>query len=525
MKRGNFMLTGKEVINVNVEQIMPNRYQPRDNVDQKKLESLASSIRKHGMIQPIILRQVGNMYEIVVGGRRYEACLLAGFRQVPAIIVNMDDKEMAELTLTENMQRQELSPIEEAKSYRKLQEENNLNIADISKQVGKDESIINNKLKLLSLAPEVQNALLNNLISEGHAKILLKIEDKDKQVEILNKIIKERLPVKDTNTYVSNLNLIDQNIENYPESQIPHNTDTVSLSDLNNENLSIKSALNDLELVDTNSTLFNDNDQIIKEKKEETNMDMNSLNQVAQNNVPNQTQDPMMNQNMNMNTNMNASTDSRFFPSFDEAPANMNVPNNMQAPTQEVPNFNQNFMANTQPAPTNPTPEPNPIPDFGLNMTPPPSPVNNDFNLNTAPSNEQPVNPSPTVPTFDNNIGPVNNFGANQPEQFYQAPINNGPVGPLPNTMSPTGASTMTSPVENPIPDFRVEPSTPAMPNINTPTPESNIPVETPSLVDITPAINNTRTFVTTLESMGFKVLTEESDNGTEYIITIKIQK
>ena len=167
------------------------------------------------------------------------------------------------------MQRQELSPIEEAKSYRKLQEENNLNIADISKQVGKDESIINNKLKLLSLAPEVQNALLNNLISEGHAKILLKIDDKDKQVEILNKIIKERLPVKDTNTYVSNLNLIDQNIKNYPESEIPHNTDTVRLSDLNNENLSIKSALNDLELVDTNSILFNDNDQIIKEKKEE----------------------------------------------------------------------------------------------------------------------------------------------------------------------------------------------------------------------------------------------------------------
>ena len=83
----------------------------------------------------------------------------------------------------------------------------------------------------------------------------------------------------------------------------------------------------------------------------------------------------------------------------------------------------------------------------------------------------------------------------------------------------------MPSPTENPIPDFRVEPSTPAMPNINTPTPEPNIPVETPSLVDITPAINNTRTFITTLESMGFKVLTEESDNSTEYIITIKIQK
>lgn len=523
MKRGNFMLTGKEVINVNVEQIMPNRYQPRDNVDQKKLESLASSIRKHGMIQPIILRQVGNMYEIVVGGRRYEASLLAGFRQVPAIIVNMDDKEMAELTLTENMQRQELSPIEEAKSYRKLQEENNLNIADISKQVGKDESIINNKLKLLSLAPEVQNALLNNLISEGHAKILLKIEDKDKQVEILNKIIKERLPVKDTNTYVSNLNLIDQNIENYPESEIPHNTDTVRLSDLNNENLSIKSALNDLELVDTNSTLFNDNDQIIKEKKEETNMDMNSLNQAAQNNVPNQPQDQIMNQNMNMNANMNASNDSRFFPSFDEAPANMNVPNNMQSPNQEMPNFNQNFMTNTSPTP--PTPEPNPIPNFGLNMAPPTPQVNNGFNPNTAPINEQPSNMPSTVPTFDNNIGPVNNFGTNQQEQYNQAPINNGQIDPLSNTMNPMGANTMTSPTENPIPDFRVEPSTPAMPNINHPTPEPNIPVETPSLVDITPAINNTRTFITTLESMGFKVLTEESDNSTEYIITIKIQK
>lgn len=515
------MLTGKEVINVNVEQIMPNRYQPRDSVDPKKLESLASSIRKHGMIQPIILRQVGNMYEIVVGGRRYEACLLAGFRQVPAIIVNMDDKEMAELTLTENMQRQELSPIEEAKSYRKLQEENNLNVTDISEQVGKDESIINNKLKLLSLAPEVQNALLNNLISEGHAKILLKIEDKDKQVEILNKIIQERLPVKDTNIYVSNLNLIYENAPEYDETEIPHNTDTISLSDLDNENLSIKSALNDLELVDTNSTLFNDNDQIIKEKKEETNMDMNSLNQAAQNNVPNQNQEQLLNQNMNMNTN----NDARFFPSFDEAPVNMNVPNQNQAP--DMTNYNQNYMQTpSQPIPENS--QTNPIPDFGLNINPSQTPMNNDFNLNTPQVGEQQANIPTSVPTFDN-VGPVNNFGINQtpinPAPLNSPAMNNGPINPINNDINYTGPSNINTPQENPIPDFRVEPSTPSMPNINTTPPTPNIPVEVPSLVDITPAINNTRTFITTLESMGFKVLTEENDNGNEYIITIKIQK
>ena len=226
---------------------------------------------------------------------------------------------------------------------------------------------------------------------------------------------------------------------------------------------------------------------------------------------------------MNMNAHMNASNDSRFFPSFDEAPANMNVPNNMQSPNQEMPNFNQNFMTNTPPAP--PTPEPNPSPDFGLNMAPPTPQVNNGFNPNTAPINEQPSNMPSTVPTYDNNIGPVNNFGTNQPQQYNQAPINNGQIDPLSNTINHIGANTMTSPTENPIPDFRVEPSTPAMPNINPPTPEPNISVETPSLVDITPAINNTRTFITTLESMGFKVLTEESDNSTEYIITIKIQK
>lgn len=484
------MLTGKQVIDVNVEQIMPNRYQPRDNIDRQKLESLAASIKKYGMIQPIILRKIGNMYEIVVGGRRFEASLLAGNKQVPAIIVNISDNDMASLTLTENMQRQELSPIEEAKSYKKLQDENSLSISDIAVQTGKSEEIIMNKLKLLTLAPEVQSALINNMISEGHAKLLIKIPSHEKQVEVLNKIINDRLPVKETNNYINNLNLV-REIPN-PNNEILPNTDTVSLSDLNKENLNIKSALNDLELVNTASATFNGTDQIIKEKKEEINMDMNSLNQAAQNNMPNQPQEPIVNNN-----------ESRFFPSFDNEPVNMNVPS--QEPMRDATNYNiNNTMPNYNMNNSQVAPEPvipNPIPSFGMNPE-----------IQAQPQNQVP------------NYG-VNMTNISQPNPQVSSPITDfGAMNQMPNMAQEPQMQSQNF-GSSPISDFRVEPTTPSMPNIMNSSPSTEIPVVTPNLVDITPAINNTRTFITTLESMGFKVTKEEQDNGTEYQFIIKIQK
>ena len=192
----------EKIYYIPIEDIIPNRFQPRLAFDEKELNELANSIIKYGVIQPIVLRNIGDKYEIIAGERRYKASGLAGLKKVPAIINNTDDNTSAEIALLENLQRKNLSVIEEAQSYKKLMDRG-FTQEEIASKLGVSQSSIANKMRLLNLPKDVQNALLYNKISERHARSLLSLPDADMQRNLLNKIISEKLTVKQTEEEIS----------------------------------------------------------------------------------------------------------------------------------------------------------------------------------------------------------------------------------------------------------------------------------------------------------------------------------
>ena len=207
------MLENKDVKLIKLEDIVPNRFQPREVFGEKELNELASSIKEHGIIQPLILRPLGSKFEIIAGERRYKAANIAGLFEVPAIIVEKDDNESAELAIVENIQRKDLTPIEEARSYKKLLSRG-LTQEEIAKKLGIAQSTVANKLRLLNLAEEVQDALLNNRISERHARGLLRIENPNEQINLLNRIINEKLTVKQTDEEIDKFLGFEKPLEN-----------------------------------------------------------------------------------------------------------------------------------------------------------------------------------------------------------------------------------------------------------------------------------------------------------------------
>lgn len=192
----------EKIYYIPIEDIIPNRFQPRLAFDEKELNELANSIIKYGVIQPIVLRNIGDKYEIIAGERRYKASCLAGLKKVPAIINNTDDNTSAEIALLENLQRKNLSVIEEAQSYKKLMDRG-FTQEEIASKLGVSQSSIANKMRLLNLPKDVQNALLYKKISERHARSLLSLPDADMQRNLLNKIISEKLTVKQTEEEIS----------------------------------------------------------------------------------------------------------------------------------------------------------------------------------------------------------------------------------------------------------------------------------------------------------------------------------
>ena len=192
----------EKIYYIPIEDIIPNRFQPRLAFDEKELNELANSIIKYGVIQPIVLRNIGDKYEIIAGERRYKASCLAGLKKVPAIINNTDDNTSAEIALLENLQRKNLSVIEEAQSYKKLMDRG-FTQEEIASKLGVSQSSIANKMRLLNLPKDVQNALLYNRISDRHARSLLSLPDADMQRNLLNRIITEKLTVKQTEEEIS----------------------------------------------------------------------------------------------------------------------------------------------------------------------------------------------------------------------------------------------------------------------------------------------------------------------------------
>ena len=188
--------TPKEgIIKVKLKDLRANPYQPRKVFDQQALEELATSIKEHGVFQPIIIKKSIKGYEIIAGERRVKASLLAGLEEIPAIVRDFNDTEMMEIALLENLQRENLNAIEEANAYKKLQETLALTQEELSKRLGKSRSHITNMLGILTLPKEIQDQVGQKLISMGHARVLSKLDDVEQQKQLATKVIDEGLSV------------------------------------------------------------------------------------------------------------------------------------------------------------------------------------------------------------------------------------------------------------------------------------------------------------------------------------------
>ena len=218
----------EEVVYLYLDDIIPNRFQPREVFDERPLKELAVSIKEHGVIQPIIVRKVNDKYEIIAGERRYKASALAGLTKIPAIIRDLDDKETSKVALLENLQRKNLNPLEEARTYQKILEIDEMTQEELAKTMGKSQSAVSNKLRLLSLCDEVQQALLKEEISERHARALLSVEDIEEQKKLLKEIIENKMTVRQLEAKIKGED--QQNNEQNENHSIPENSKDIGSS-------------------------------------------------------------------------------------------------------------------------------------------------------------------------------------------------------------------------------------------------------------------------------------------------------
>ena len=200
--------TGKKdggVVLVKITSVEPNRKQPRKNFDEDKLQELADSIKQVGMLEPPLVQDRKDHYEIIAGERRWRAAKLAGLKEIPVIIRDYSEQEIMEISLIENIQREDLNPIEEAQAFKRLLTEFNLKQDEVAERVSKSRAAVTNSIRLLKLSDDVQQMVIDDMISTGHARALLAIEDHEEQYALAQKIFDEKLSVRDVEKLVKNL--------------------------------------------------------------------------------------------------------------------------------------------------------------------------------------------------------------------------------------------------------------------------------------------------------------------------------
>ena len=322
----------QEILQINLDDIIPNRFQPREVFDERALKELAASIKEHGVIQPIIVRNVNGKYEIIAGERRYKASALAGKTTIPAIIKNLDDKESSKVALLENLQRKNLNPIEEAKTYQKILELDEMTQEDLAKTMGKSQSAVSNKMRLLQLTDEVQQAVLKEEISERHARTLLRIEDSKKQKEMLHKVIEEKINVRDLEKLIDEMypkpkkEKAEDDITNNFLNSTPLDT-TVKIKNPNDGYGEIKILPPEGEEATPSVPKFLNygeiNDEEDEEEPEKTNNFFNSIEPIDINNIKENSQDINNNQKslsssldslLNLQDNTNSTQDNYLTP-------------------------------------------------------------------------------------------------------------------------------------------------------------------------------------------------------------------
>ena len=191
---------------VDINKVEPNREQPRKYFDEDALLELSDSIKQYGIIQPILVQDRKTYYEIIAGERRWRAAKLAGLKEVPVVIRNYTEEEIVQLSLIEYIQREDLNPIEEAQAYKRLMTEFNLKQDEVAERVSKSRTAVTNSMRLLKLCDDVQQMIINDMISTGHARAIITIEDPEEQYTLAQKIFDEKMSVREVEKYIKNLN-------------------------------------------------------------------------------------------------------------------------------------------------------------------------------------------------------------------------------------------------------------------------------------------------------------------------------
>ncbi len=476
----------KKVVELNLGDVLPNRFQPRIKFDEESINELAASIRKYGVIQPIVVRQIGDKYEIIAGERRYKASVIAGKETIPAIIYDLSDKDSVEIALLENVQREDLTPIEKAVSYKKILDMGYINQEDLAQKIGKSQSSIANTLRLLNLAEEVQEALLETKISERHARSLLKIKDEKQQVMMLNRIINERLTVRKTDEEIEKMFKEEGNnggIVNVPEANATENNFT---GFMNIDNLESSAKPADGDQPGNFFNMFEDNsllDQFLAGNTETGN---------AENK-----QEPVMPE---FNFGVPATeTPSVETPSADDSDSDSQKTmqfgtTNFDIPSVEpvMPEFNFDV-----PATDAPSVEPV-MPEFNFDVpateTPSVEPVMPEFNFDV-PANDAPL-AEPAMPEFNFDVPTAETPSAEpvMPEFNFDVPANDAPLAePAMPEFNFDVPANETPSVEPAMPEFNFDVPTTDAPSVEPAMPEFNFDVpatETPSVEAAMPEFN-----------------------------------
>ncbi|MBR4759294.1 MAG: ParB/RepB/Spo0J family partition protein [Lachnospiraceae bacterium] len=190
---------------ININKIEPNRLQPRKKFDEDALQELADSIKQFGVIEPLVVQDRKNHYEIIAGERRWRAAKIAGLKEVPAVVMNLTEQEIVEISLIENLQREDLNPIEEAMAYKRLLEEFHLKQDEVADRVSKSRAAVTNSMRLLKLTDEVQQMIIDEMISSGHARALIPVDDPKQQYELAQRVFDEKLSVREVEKLVKDL--------------------------------------------------------------------------------------------------------------------------------------------------------------------------------------------------------------------------------------------------------------------------------------------------------------------------------
>ena len=453
-----------EVVYLYLDDIIPNRFQPREVFDDQALKELAISIKEHGVIQPIIVRKVENKYEIIAGERRYKASTMAGLTKIPAIVKNLDDKESSKVALIENLQRRDLTPIEEARTYQKILElEPGMTQEQLAATMGKTQSVVSNKLRLLALPDEIQDALLKEKISERHARSLLNLTNKNDQIKMLDKVISERMTVRELDKEIKEMN--DNQGQNSSNGNLVNtfNELTNNVNSNVSNNINANNNIND-SIIPTPSTDFSTQQSVFNpttvdiNKIRESSIDINAPKTPSVD-VKDLMKDTTVNNNSNfkfvpnLNSNINNSDSINNQPSFFNNVSPINSSNNNNSFVSS--NYDKGFIANSQL-------------------------FNNDVN---------------------SGLGNSQNNSSNNSTSMI-------------NLFKDASLSSKTAEIKtNNINDI------PSIPTFNFSS------FNNPNKKDVTPVINDIKSTIKSIETKGYKVLVEENDTDNSYQIVIKVDK